>query len=50
MNKVPIVTLIALVIKLVLIGVETTKAVSQISSEYGVSFDELWRELPSSFK
>lgn len=50
MNKVPIVTLIALVIKLVLIGVETTKAVSKISSEYGVSFDELWKELPSSFK
>ncbi|PUU87872.1 hypothetical protein [Halanaerobium sp.] len=48
--SVSLAALAAAAIKLIILGVEATKAVEQISSQHNTSFDAIWRELPDIFK
>jgi len=48
--SVSLAALAAAAIKLIILGVEATKAVEQISSQHNTSFDSIWRELPDIFK
>ncbi|PUU87448.1 hypothetical protein [Halanaerobium sp.] len=48
--SVSLAALAAAAIKLIILGVEASRAVEQISRQNNTSFDAIWRELPDIFK